>query len=90
MILGDNPAEHGFVLRDLVLIKLFQISHNCITKCTLQAQFLLKLIYKLLEIPFFPNMWNLPICDIFVQQKGKVETFRLAGTPLSLFPSSLA
>ena len=44
MILGDNPAGHGFVLRDLVLIELFQISHNCVTKCTLQAKFLLKLI----------------------------------------------
>ena len=43
MILGDNPAGHGFVLRDLVLIELFQISHNCVTECTLQAKFLLKL-----------------------------------------------
>ena len=24
IILGDNPAGHGFVLRDLVLIELFQ------------------------------------------------------------------
>ena len=39
MILGDNPAGHGFVLRDLVLIELFQISHNCVTECTLQAKF---------------------------------------------------
>ena len=44
MILGDNPAGHGFVLRDLVLIELFQISHNCVTECTLQAKRLLKLI----------------------------------------------
>ena len=28
MILGDNPVGHGFVLRDLVLIELFQLSHN--------------------------------------------------------------
>ena len=28
MILGDNPAGHGFVLRDLALIELSQISHN--------------------------------------------------------------
>ena len=33
MILGNNPAGHGFVLRDLVLIELFQISHNCVTEC---------------------------------------------------------
>ena len=44
MILGDNPAEHGLVLRDLVLIELFQVSHNCVTECMLQAKFLLKLI----------------------------------------------
>ena len=44
MILGDNPARNRFVLRDLVLIEVFQISHNCVTECTLQAKFLLKLI----------------------------------------------
>ena len=43
-ILGDNPAGHGFVLRELVLIELFQISHDFVTECTLQATFLLKLI----------------------------------------------
>ena len=31
MILGDNPAGHCFVLRDLVLIELVQRSHNCVT-----------------------------------------------------------
>ena len=44
MILGDNPARNGFVLRDLVLIEIFQISHNRVTECTLEAKFLLKLI----------------------------------------------
>ena len=43
-ILGDNPAGHGFALRELVLIELFQISHNCVTECMMQAKFLLKLI----------------------------------------------
>ena len=46
MILGDNPAGHGFVLMDLVSIELFQISHNCLTEWTLQARFLLKRISK--------------------------------------------
>ena len=46
MILGDNPAGHGFVLMDLVSIELFQISHNCVTEWTLQARFLLKRISK--------------------------------------------
>ena len=32
MILGYNPAGHCLVLRDLVLIELFQISHNCVTE----------------------------------------------------------
>ena len=44
MILGDNPAGHCFVLRDFVLIKFFQISHNCVTECMPQAKLLLKLI----------------------------------------------
>ena len=35
MILGDNPTGQGFVLRDSVLIELFQISRNCVTVCTL-------------------------------------------------------
>ena len=43
MIPGDNPAGHGFVLRDLVLIELFQRSHNCVRECTLQSKFLLNL-----------------------------------------------
>ena len=42
MILGDNPAGNCFVLRDLVLIKLFQINHNSVTECKLQAKSLLK------------------------------------------------
>ena len=32
MILEYNPAGHCFVLRDLVLIELFQISPNCVTE----------------------------------------------------------
>ena len=44
MILGDNPAGHGFVLRDLILIELFQISRNFLTEFTLLAKFLLKII----------------------------------------------
>ena len=42
MILGDNPAGHCFVLRDLSLIKLLQVSHNGLTECMLHAKFLLK------------------------------------------------
>ena len=72
MILGDNPAEQGFVLRDLVLIEPFQISHNCVTECTLQAKFFIKTYLKAIRDIFFSNMWNFPICDIFIQQKGKV------------------
>ena len=44
VIMGDNPAVHSFVLRDLVLIELFQISHNCVNENTLQTNYLLKLI----------------------------------------------
>ena len=41
VILGDN---HCFILRDLVLIELFQLSHNCVTECMLQAKCLVKLV----------------------------------------------
>ena len=44
MNLGDNPARHGFILRDLILIEPCEISHNCVPECTLQAKCLLKLI----------------------------------------------
>ena len=43
MILGYNPAGNCFVLRDLVLIKFFQIRHNCVTEWMMQAKFLLEL-----------------------------------------------
>ena len=44
VILGNNSAGHDFALRGLVLTELFQISHNYVTECTVQAKFLLKLI----------------------------------------------
>ena len=44
MIVEHDPARHSFVLRDLVLIELFQIPHHCVTEWTLQAKCLLKLI----------------------------------------------
>ena len=44
MILGDNPAGHSFVLRNLFLMEIFEISPNCVSECTLQAKFLLKRI----------------------------------------------
>ena len=56
MILGDNPAGYGFVLRDFVFIELFQISHNCVIECTLQAKFWLNTHLKANRDTFFPNM----------------------------------
>ena len=44
MIMRDNPAGDGFVLRELVLIELFQITQICVTECRLHAKYLLKLI----------------------------------------------
>ena len=63
MILGHNPVGHCFVLRDLVLIQLFLISHTSLTEWMLQANVFVKtcleairytLIYQYVE---FPNMW---------------------------------
>ena len=71
MILGDNPAGHDFVLRDLVLTELFQISHNCVTECYTAGKTFVKTYLKAIRDTFFPSMWNFPICDVFIQQKGK-------------------
>ena len=42
-----------------------------------------KTYLKAIRDTFYLNMWNFPICDIFIQQKGEVQTFRLAGRPPS-------
>ena len=44
IILRDNPAGRCFVLKDLVLMELFQITHNCVTELMLDADFLLKCV----------------------------------------------
>ena len=40
-----------------------------------------KTYLKAIRDTFFPKMWNFTICDIFIQLKGKVQTFRFAGRP---------
>ena len=84
MLLGDNPVGHGFVLRNLILIELFQISHNFVTEFILQAKFLLKIIQKLLEIPFSQYV-------IFLfNRRGKFKLIGLQGDPHPQFPPSLS
>ena len=81
MILGDNPAGYGFVSRDLVLIELFQISHNCVTECMLQANFLLKLILKLLEV-FSQYICRISQYVIFLSnRRRKFKLLGLQGDP---------
>ena len=84
MILGDNPAVPCFVLRDLVLIELFQRSHICVTECMLLANFLLKIVKK--EITFSP------ICEIsqyvifLSNRRGKFKLLGLQRNPRPQFP----
>ena len=66
MILGDNSAGHCFALWDLALIALFPVSHNYVTECASKSFVKTCPNATVLEIPFFP------VCDIFIQQKGKV------------------
>ena len=69
------------LLRDLAVIELFQISHNCVTKCTLQAKFLLKLTSKLLEISFFP-IYKISQYVIFLSnRRRKFKLLGLQGDP---------
>ena len=67
MILRDNPTGHGFVLRDLVLLELFQISHNCVPECMLQAKCLLKAIRDI----FFSQYVEFPIMLYFYPIEGE-------------------
>ena len=50
-----------------------------------------KTYLKAIRDTLFPNMWNVPICGIFIPQNGKIYSLRLAERPLSTpspqFPS---
>ena len=83
MILRDNPAGHGFALKDLVLIELFQISRNCVTECTLQPKFLLKLMLKLLRIPLFPICGISQYVIFLSNRRAKFKLLGLQGDPPS-------
>ena len=61
---------------------LFQISHICVTECTLQAKFLLKIIWKLLEIPFFPICGISQYVIFLSNRRGKFKLLDLQGDPL--------
>ena len=71
MILGYNPAGHKFLLRDLVLIELFQLSQLC-NRMHAADKIFVKTYLKAIRDTFFPNIRNFPICDIFIQQKWKL------------------
>ena len=83
VIMGDN---HCFILRDLVLIELFQISHNCVTECMLQAKVLLKLVLKLIKIPFFPTCGIYQYVIFLSNIRGKFKLLGLQGNPPPQFP----
>ena len=86
MILGDNPAGDTLVLMDFVLIELFQISHNSLTECTLQAKIFVKSYLKAIrdysQYVEFPNMLY------FYPTEGERLNFQACReTPLSPVPS---
>ena len=82
MILGDNPAEHCFVLSSN---ELFQMSYVCVTENAHRKQNG-NICLKARDTFFFQNV----VCDqgrdggtqMFgggdIQQKGKVQAFELA------------
>ena len=81
-ILGDNPDGHWFGLSNLVLIKLFQIIHNCVTECILQAKIFVKTSLKAnKDIYLFPNMWDFQYVKIVSNRRGKFKLLGLQGTP---------
>ena len=88
MILGDNPDGHWFGWRDLFLIKLFQVSHNCVTECMLQAKIFVKTSLKAnRDIYFLPNMWDFQYVKVLSNRRGKFKLLDLQGNPPSPVPS---
>ena len=65
---------------------LFQISHNCVTECMLQAKFFVKTYLKAIRDTFFPSMWNFRMW-YFYPAEGESLSCRLAGRPPSPVPS---
>ena len=81
MIPWDNPAGHCFVLRDLVLIKLFQISHSNWMHAA--GKSFVETCLKAIRDTFFSQY------VIFLSNNR--ENFKLLGLQgnLPIFPSSL-
>ena len=69
MILGDNPAG----------IKLFQISHNCVTECTLQANFFIKTYLSAIRDTFFPICGISQYMIFLSNRRGKFKLLGLQG-----------
>ena len=69
MILGDNPAG----------IKLFQISHNCVTECTLQANFFIKTYLSAIRDTFFPICGISQYMIFLSNRRGKLKLSDLQG-----------
>ena len=81
MILGDNPAGHDFVFRDLVLIELFQISHNCVTECYTAGKTFVKTNLKAIRDTFFPICGISQYVIFLSNRRGKFKLLDLQGDP---------
>ena len=81
MILGDNPAGHDFVLRDLVLIELFQISHNRVTECYTAGKTFVKTNLKAISDTFFPICGISQYVIFLSNRRGKFKLLDLQGDP---------
>ena len=69
MILGENAAGHCFLLSDLVLTKLFQISHSCNWMHTAGKIFFKTCLKVNRDIYLFSQYVGFPLCETFIQQK---------------------
>ena len=45
------------------------------------SKIFVKTYLKAIRDTFLPNMWNFPLCDIFIQQKGEFKLLDLQGNP---------
>ena len=91
MILRDNAAGHCFVLRDLFEMSFFKLVMIVLLKIYAAGKNPGKICLKNIGDTIFSDMWSMiregSGTEGNIQQKGKVQTFSLAGGPSFPIPS---
>ena len=78
IILGDNPARHCFVLRDLSPMSIFKLVMIVLLKIYVAGKIFGKICLKAIRDTFFSNMWS-----VVGGGKGDWEWYPAKGGPSS-------